>query len=116
MKRFLLLFVIFAPFFLAPLTSYAAEQGWLIKDAQISKLGNTIYSATASAFFIEISGGTGLCAGNTIVFRLNETDKESFQRAYSAALAAFSANFKVSIYSWADAGVCDRAAYIEIYK
>ena len=106
----LLIWLIFVP------TKAHPAHGYIATDATIIKIGNTIYSATSSAFFVVVSGGTGVCQGVSIVFNLSDTDAETQQRAYAAALAAFASGAKVSIYSWEDSSVCDRAAYIELHK
>ncbi|MFS1525932.1 DUF5992 family protein [Microbulbifer sp. 2304DJ12-6] len=96
-----------------------ASSGYIANGVEIISVANT--GANAKSFTVKTTNGSGLCSGETITFPLslagNAGNNEGIHnRAYSAALMALSTGKLVSIFSYDDASVCNRAAYIEIFK
>lgn len=100
--------------FFAILSSLASA-GDLVKGAEITMIGNTTNGG--DDFFIKVSGGTGPCVGQNLVFPVDAAaSKEQHARAYSLALTAFTTGSKkIRAYNF-NGGSCRSASYIEMSK
>ncbi len=98
-------------FFLSTL-SYGDLQ--LIKDARITAIANT--NGNVDKFTIWIEGGSGPCVNSTIVFPKPAAGSDDiYARAYSTALMAFAADYKIIAHDY-DSDNCHNAAYIQVSK
>ncbi|MET1257574.1 DUF5992 family protein [Aliikangiella maris] len=98
------------------LTSGNCFSGELVKDAEITRIGNSSDGKTDN-FFITVSGGSGPCTNQHIIFpRSKAPSAEFFNRLYSTALLAYSTGSKkVRIYNPTDDN-CREATYIDLIK
>ena len=104
---------IFTILFLS-LISFYGVAGDLIVDAKITKVGST--NNNSNVFFVTTEGGTGPCVGLTIDFPAAVAQSpEAFSREFSLAIAAFTANKRVRIYSY-DGNDCKQANFIAMYN
>jgi hypothetical protein len=93
---------------------------YIVARAKIIEIMNT--ASNQAQFGVVIEGGTGSCAGNnnTILFpRYAAGNNEIYKRAYATAIAAYSMNSYVTIYTYDDSDLsmlCKRAAYIRLEK
>ena len=96
-----------------------AESGYIASDVEIIAVAHT--GANAKTFTLRTANGTGICSGQNITFPLSAAgnsgnDEAIHNRAFSVALTALSIGSRVSIFSYEDSTVCNRAAYIEIFR
>jgi hypothetical protein len=85
--------------------------------SEITQVFNT--ASNTSTFGIVVRGGSGPCVDKTIYFPLSAAggDSDIQKRAYSAALTAFTAGFKVDIHNYADSiSDCKNASFIRVKK
>jgi hypothetical protein len=106
-------------FFALMSASLWAAEGYIAQSVEIISVANT--AANGMSFTVKTAGGTGLCSGESITFPLsnagNAGNNEGIHnRAYSAALTSLVTGKAVSIYSYENSSVCNRAAYIEIFR
>ncbi|MEZ8822894.1 DUF5992 family protein [Vibrio amylolyticus] len=91
-----------------------ASGTYIVKNATISSIANT--SSNVDRFIIWIEGGNGVCVGKAITFpRSATTSAEVHQRAYSAALTAFTTGSKIDIHNYHGED-CTNASYIRLVK
>lgn len=109
---------------LLALTPGLAMAGELVKDAEITMIGNISGANGNNDFFIRVKGGVGPCAGapgadQNIIFPVSvpasSGDADAVARAYSLALAAFTTGTKVRVYNMVD-NTCNKASYIHTSK
>ena len=96
-----------------------ASGGYIAQNVELTSVANT--AANGASFTVKTANGSGPCSGQSITFRLSDAgnnghDEGIHNRAYSTALTALTAGKVVSIYSYADSSVCNRAAYIQIFQ
>ncbi|WP_444894448.1 DUF5992 family protein [Microbulbifer sp. TRSA001] len=96
-----------------------ASGGYIAQSVEITAVANT--AANGMSFTVKTANGNGLCNGESITFPLSVAgnagnNEEIHSRAYAAALTALTTGKKVSIYSYEDSSVCNRAAFIEIFQ
>lgn len=91
-----------------------ANADYLASNARITMVSNT--QSNQERFFIRVTGGTGVCTGGaTIVFKLaNAGSEKIYDRAYAAALLAFSLGSLVNVYDYHDTSSCDHAESIQV--
>lgn len=100
---------LFVAFFLISNTSLAGE---LVKEATVSKLGNT--SNGSPDFYVRVTGGSGVCANSLIKFpESKKASDDSNHQAMSIALTALAIGKKVRIVNFED-DHCHGANFIEI--
>ena len=76
-----------------------ATGDYIAKDAVITGIANT--DGQEDTFTVWVEGGKGLCSNQSIQFpRSAANNTEVHNRAYAAALAAFSTGTKVAIYNY----------------
>jgi hypothetical protein len=99
-------------FLLLPSIAYSGE---LVQNAKIVEVANTFNNA--KQFYIVVKGGVGACANKRIVFPLSRTQSaESYQRAFSLALTAFSTGSKVRVFSYeSEVNHCSTANFISVH-
>jgi hypothetical protein len=87
---------------------------YIITGAQITKISST--SGNLDEFVIWTKEGSGPCKDVAIKFTLADSGSPAvFDKAYSMALTAFTAGFKVSVHNYHGSS-CARASYIHISK
>ena len=92
----------------------SASAGYIASGAVITSIANT--AGNQKNFSITVTGGTGPCSETVIVFpEVDAADAKAHQRAYAAALLAFTTGARVSIYNYLDEG-CMRASFIQVIK
>jgi hypothetical protein len=96
------------------LTSRVASAGeYIVDGARVVSVANTASNQTV--FIVKTSGGTGACTnGSWITFSpASAPDADTYKRAYTAALLAFTTGALVKIYNYSS-GTCDGASFIEL--
>ena len=87
---------------------------YILTGAEITKISST--SGNLDEFVIWTKGGDGPCKSNAIKFTLVDSGSPAvFDKAYSMALTAFAAGFKVNVHNYHNSS-CTRASYIDISK
>jgi len=103
-KAVLLAFALFAS------NTYAAS-GFLVTNANVT----TIKSGDAGQFNVVTQNGTGLCAGQSIVFYWsNQQSDQVMARAYANLQVAFATGKKVDIWG-SDSSLCTSAFSVDMY-
>jgi hypothetical protein len=86
----------------------------LVANTKITRIGTSTNGVTDN-FFIRTEGGTGPCAGKSIIFKRADAPSEGFyERLYSTALAAYTSgqtNVRVVNPNGDD---CGAATYIDM--
>ena len=107
-------------FFVLPLLANPAH---VVTGATVVGVENTSFGT--DEFVVFTSGGTGVCANRHVRFYRAEANASAgnaeaggdiYKRAYSSALTAFAAGFKVNIATISDNSSCDKVVWIKIYK
>ncbi|MBB5212006.1 DUF5992 family protein [Microbulbifer hydrolyticus] len=98
-----------------------AEKGWIATSVEVVEITNT--GSNGKNFTVKVSGGDNNypCENGQITFPLANAgntgnDIHIHNRAFSMALTALTTGSKVSIFSYEDNSVCNRAAHIKIVK
>lgn len=99
---------------LSTLIPMTANAGYLMRDTKITEIANT--NNNKDTFTIWTIGGRGPCLDQSITFTLEDSGSpEVFNRAYSAALMAFAADYKVTVYNYENDD-CRQASFIHLKK
>jgi hypothetical protein len=70
-----------------------------VQNARIVEVSNT--ASNLEVFYIVVEGGSGMCAGGTIRFRLADAGSPGvYERAFAIALAAYLGDEKVSAFDY----------------
>ena len=89
-------------------------EGYVVQNATVIEVTNT--GGNQQNFVVHTTGGTGSCINGNVTFPLAyAADSQAHQRAYAAALLAFSTGAKVSIYNYVS-NACDQVAFIDLSK
>jgi hypothetical protein len=93
--------------------SNSGISGELVSGATIYEVASS--SSNKDVFYIKLSGGTGPCANKSVEFPSSKSQsKESYNQAFSIALAALSSGKKIRVHNYEDAS-CLGANFIGIY-
>lgn len=104
-----------------------AGGGHLVKGATVSEIEPMLSASGADGFIVSVTGGSGKCANERIVFPLSASYVENnssaaHERLYAAALTSLATDMKVDIYNDIDGslsvseGACHQANYITLKK
>ena len=98
-----------------------AEQGWIATSVEVTEITNT--ASNGKSFTIKVTGGDNNypCEDGQISFPLGSAgnagnDTDIHNRAFSIAITALTTGNKISVFSYEDDSVCNRAAHIRIIK
>ena len=107
MTKYLILIAFF-------ISGHVSAGTYIVTNAEITKISST--SGNLDEFVVWTTGGSGPCKDSAIKFTLVDSGSpEVFEKAYSMALAAFAAGFKVGIHNYHNES-CIQASYIHISK
>ncbi|MCG7547476.1 DUF5992 family protein [Pseudoalteromonas sp. Of7M-16] len=105
MKKMLCLSLFILPFY--------SGAGELVRDAVITEVAST--SSNKDVFYVKLSGGTGPCANGSVEFPANKSQSEqSYNQAFSIALAASMSGKKVRIHNYSN-NECSQANFIGVF-
>ncbi|WP_064791924.1 DUF5992 family protein [Shewanella woodyi] len=91
-------------------TSQQVTSGELVRGATIIEIASS--SSNQDVFYLSLSGGTGPCAGKSILFPASKSQsKESYNQAFSIALAAAASGKKIRAHNYEDDS-CREANFI----
>ncbi|MCL6270742.1 DUF5992 family protein [Sansalvadorimonas sp. 2012CJ34-2] len=91
-----------------------AHAEYIVTEGEIISVANT--SSNQQVFTIWVKNGQGVCGNQSIHFPRNAAASlEIYQRAYTTALAALSAGWKISVYDY-NGSSCRNASYIKVVK
>lgn len=94
----------------------SVSAGELVKESQITRVGNSS-DGTTDNFFITVSGGVGPCANKHIIFRRVDAPSDGFyNRLYSTALLAYSTDSKKVRVVNPSSNSCTTATYMDLTK
>ena len=98
-----------------------AEPGWIATSVEVVEMTNT--ASNGKSFTIKVTGGDNNypCEEGQISFPLGSAgnagnDVDIHNRAFSIAITALTTGNKISVFSYEDDSVCNRAAHIRIIK
>ncbi|PSB02119.1 DUF5992 family protein [Merismopedia glauca] len=96
----------------------ASAAGYLVQNATITEVENT--SINGNNFAIKVSGGTGFCNNQFILFvPAGVSNANIYGRSFPMILQAFQNNHKVSIYDYTSPGTtvsCAKGGQVVITK
>ncbi len=106
---------------------YAVGGGSLVKGATVSEIEPMWSASGGDGFIVSVTGGSGKCANERIVFPLSaayvdNNSNAAHGRLYAAALTSLAADMKVDIYNdingslTASEGACSQANYMTLKK
>lgn len=112
-------------FLLLHSASLFAGGGYLVQNGVINRVEPNWGSQ--DGFVVKVTGGSGPCAAQSIVFPLasalvDGNSDAAHQRLYATALTAFTTGYKVDIYNNVDGSntgdptICHRANYIYLKR
>ncbi|KAF7763155.1 hypothetical protein PUND_b0495 [Pseudoalteromonas undina] len=86
--------------------------GELVRGATVTEVASS--SSNMDVFYLKLSGGTGPCANSSVIFpAIKSQSKESYNQAFSIALAAVSSGKKIRVHNYEDDS-CHGANFIGI--
>ena len=95
------------------LTSQQVVSGELVRGATITEIASS--SSNQDVFYLKLSGGTGLCSGQYIIFPASKSQsKESYNQAFSIALTAAASGKKIRAHNYEDDS-CRGANFIGMF-
>jgi hypothetical protein len=96
------------------LPASASTGSYLIKGGTVVNVQNT--SSNGDNYAIFVTGGTGICSNNYIIFpKTGVINKDVHDRGYQAALSALTNNLKIDVFDYAGAS-CAHGGQVSIYK
>lgn len=94
-------------------TRQTATGSYLVVGGKVVNVQNT--SSNGDNYAIFVSGGTGPCANNYIIFpKTGVINKDVHARGYEAALSALVNNLKVDVFNYSGS-TCANGGQVSIY-
>jgi len=93
--------------------SFYSGAGELVRDAVITEVASS--SGNKDVFYVKLKGGTGPCAGGSVLFPANKSQSEqSYNQAFSIALAVAMSGKKIRIHNYSN-NDCHGANFIGVF-